>query len=657
MHNKYDMREEYDQYREALDELRQEAIDVGYDVGLIEEYAPRILKDHSGFLKAMGKDPEWKNISRRLNERARELGITAEELTPEMRADLIAQMVLGGPMGKGAPGATKKRQLEKIPPDLNRYYMDSNSALMSHIYGMVKAIEARKFFGKTPEYISQAKQGLHSAQARLRKELRKPEPDQNKIDNLESNIAAFQNTLDGFKYQRDFTDTIFGYVGDLVTSGEIDGKDQQALTDILNARFTEKGTHGLIQAYKNLSYIDTMGSPISALTQFGDQAWSWYENGFIRTLKGSYKSLRGKSKITKEDVGIERVAQELADPGTLANAVSKVFKAVGLEKMDTIGKETLMNGAFEKYQERARKEPDVLRRELEPIFEGETQSVIDDLVNGEITDNTKFLVYSKLLDYQPAALSEMPEQYLRAGNGRIFYMLKTFTLKQFDIFRNISYNKIKNGNRAEKIEGVRNLMKMGMLFVLANAGADEAKDFVLGRHTDLSDRATDNILRLFGVSKFITWQARTEGAGTALAKQILPPFKFINAATKDFNSAGDGKGFETLSSVPIVGKLAYWHMGRGTSKRGDLWDRRLSKEKKRLNKIKDRVERNPEERSKYAKDLAELKRINKFQSKLNDYRRRINRLKAREESKQIKLMIQNLEKRRTDLIKKYLGEN
>jgi hypothetical protein len=106
-----------------------------------------------------------------------------------------------------------------------------------------------------------------------------------------------------------------------------------------------------------------------------------------------------------------------------------------------------------------------------------------------------------------------------------------------------------------------------MMFVICNAGADYIKDFLLGRDTEPEDRLIDNILRLFGVSKYITWQARMEGIGTAVAKQILPPFKFINAFYKDVKSLGDGKGFETIQSIPLVGKLYYWWFGKGAKKK------------------------------------------------------------------------------------------
>ena len=56
----------------------------------------------------------------------------------------------------------------------------------------------------------------------------------------------------------------------------------------------------------------------------------------------------------------------------------------------------------------------------------------------------------------------MPSVYLEAGNGRIFYMLKTFTLKVFDVFRNEVFHKIRTGNKAEKIQGLKNLIRLSV---------------------------------------------------------------------------------------------------------------------------------------------------------------------------------------------------
>ena len=35
----------------------------------------------------------------------------------------------------------------------------------------------------------------------------------------------------------------------------------------------------------------------------------------------------------------------------------------------------------------------------------------------------------------PINSTEMPLKYLKHPNGRVFYMLKTFTIKQFDVMR------------------------------------------------------------------------------------------------------------------------------------------------------------------------------------------------------------------------------
>lgn len=705
--SKYDLRKEYDKHRNILDSLRKQAIDVGLDVGFIENYTPRVLKDSKGFLTALGKDPQWKVISRRLAERAKELGTTVEKMDVEQRADVVSSMLYGGSYGLGGVPSTKQRKLTKIPAELNKFYMDSDAALLSHIYSMRKAIEARKFFGKGPKIIADVKRKLTVATKEVNrfKELTEA---RNKelllqIDNLESkntltgkeqkelkrlnklslsfdnrrnkrlqalndDISDYKEIINKYKNQQDFTPHIGAYVSDLVINGEISGKDEQQLIDILTARFNEKGMYGAWKAYKEFSYIDTMGSITSALTQIQDLTWAAYEGGFLlglpRALKAAGKSAIGKSRITREDLGVTRLAEEFSDPGKLGKLLEKTFKWTGLTKMDAIGKEALLNTAFKKFQREAKTDPTKLKEKILPMFEGETDQVIKDLLSDKITDNVEFLVYNRMLDFQPMAMSEMPELYLKMRNGRIFYMLKTFTLKQFDIFRNEAIQKIASSDTKTKIEGFKNLAHLSALFVITGIAADEAKDFVLGRKTDIDDRVMDNILRLAGVSKFLTWKARTEGIGSALSRQILPPFKFFDSAAKDiygkYEEATTGKefkGYETLSSVPHFGKLSYWHAGRGESKRDDLWDKRLNKRKTELEDVKQGYESSDNKSeyiAKYRTELEELRLLKKFKVRINKIKVRINRLKSLEETANRKTLIADLQLKRTEMIKEFL---
>ncbi|RJR10437.1 hypothetical protein C4588_03265, partial [Candidatus Parcubacteria bacterium] len=657
LNEKYGMTKEYKAVREMLDRIRKEAIDVGYEVGEIEEYWPRVLKDQEGFLKAIDRGPERPEFTDALKKKAKDMGIEVWELDPMQRADIISNMILGKYYGIPGPGSVKQRFFDTIPVEFNRFYMDSDAALMNHLHSMRKRIEARKFFGKVPEKITTAKQRLRLAETKLRET---DKNDTDRVSDLESRIAEYRAVIEKYKNQNDFTDNIGSYIDELIVNGDIKPEQENTVKEILTARFNERGATGNWQAYKNFSYMDTMGSPISAITQIGDLAWSMYEGGVFPTVRNVFKSITNKSRITKEDVGVERIAQEFADSDTLSNAVSKVFKWVGLEKMDSIGKEALLNTAFEKFKQEAAKNPTSLKQKIRPIFENETGSVIQDLLNDDVTENVKRLVYGRLLDFQPVGLSEMPEKYLTAGNGRVFYMLKTFTLKQFDIFRREVYHDLKNGNAKQKAEAMKRFVYLSSLFVLANAGADELKDWLLGRNTDLSDRVVDNVLRLFGVSKFVTWKARTEGVGSAMTRQILPPFKFIDALTKDVVTAGDDKGLKTIESIPVVGKLAYWHMGRGANSENELWDTRLSKEKARLNKVEDRLERAKNKQQfieQNRSDLAARRKINKMQGKLNMYRKRINNLKKQEQTKEVVDRIEKLENTRTGMIKKYFGKD
>jgi hypothetical protein len=669
---KYGMTKEYVAAREVFDDLREKAWDVGLSIGKIEDYWTRRVKDLKGLYSEMGL--EQKGVyTQALDDRAKELDMEVSEMDDDVKANLIVNIILGGPKGLGGVSAAKKRKFRKVPARLNKYYYHSDTAAIMHIHEMQSAIEKRKFFGKIPEKVAEMRKQLNAAKTRVRnlnKEISATvdSAEQEKLKKRRNDwigrTKQLQVYLDKYAAQRDYKENIGIYIDELISNKQISYDQQNELNNILTARFHEKGTHGFWQLYKNFSYLDTMGSPVSALTQIGDSAWAMYSAGAFPGLKHAIKSIPPKKyknvKITREDVGVTHIAQEFADPGTLGKAVSWVFKAVGLEKIDAIGKEALLNASLEKYQKQAKANREKLATKLKPIFEGETDEVINDLLNDRITENVKYLVYSRLADFQPVALSEMPEFYLKAGNGRLFYMLKTFTIKQFDAFRNEGFQKIIDGtrNRDPRLikQGVVNLTRLAMFFVLANATADELKDLLLRRKTDLGDRVVDNVLRLAGSSKFITWKARTEGIGSALARQVLPPFKFIDSVSKDIYNAGDDKGLEVTGSVPLVGKLAYWHIGRGVSKREDLWDRRLRQEKSKFRKYKEMLDESDKPmaiRSKYRKELVRLKQIYALQGRLNSIRRRIKRL---EKTGAKKVLIQRLKEHRINLIKQFLNK-
>lgn len=705
---KYHMVEEWKAVRQVLDAIRADAIDVGFDVGYIEEYWPRKIKDVVGFLqatKAISNQPEFSNV---LKKQAEKIGLNTEEFIqqhPEVAADMISNMILNPSFGIGGPGNIQARKYNIIPPELTKFYMDSDAALMSYIYNMTKKIEARRFFGKVPTRIAKLKSDRTRKTNRV-KELqaiaersKTVNPEEyakvnSMIGDLSEDLIRIEQTLDEYKINdRDYTENIGAYVTEKMASKELNPDHEKTVKDILHARFNEHGTTGLVTAFKNASYIDVLGSPLAAITQIGDQAWAmyvaqvWTPRGFssyVKHLKkattGSFKESKyfsgvykmfGGSEITKEDLGIERIAQEFADGTTLSNAVSTVFKLVGLEKMDSIGKETLINVARDRYKAMVKTEDGRIKlmQKLRPIFGTQSDSVIQDLLADNPSDNIKVLLYHRVLDFHPIALSAMPEPYLNGGNGRVAYMLKTYTIQQFDVFRREAWHDMKNGykdgNKAQVIEGITNMIKLASLLTLANAGADELKDFMLGKETKFSDNVIENFLTLGGASRYIKMEISKDGLGSALSRQVLPPFKFLNSISKDAHEtyknyvSGDVSRFDharIIDSIPIAGKLYYWHYGRGAENKQSIVAQEFKSASKDAALFKKQLENSQDKRLFIQSNLDRFKQAKlqeNFQAALNRNKAVINKLEKIPSTENVQTRLGQLKAQREQILKRY----
>lgn len=523
------LEEQFKSVQNTLQALFARAKDSGLDMGFIENYFPRQVKDVKGMLKFFQKEETWPEMQKAIKKKEESLG---RKMTDEEKAEMLNTM-LRGFKGKGSkPGNVKQREISKVTPVLNKFYQDSPQALMNYIYRVNDFIEARRFFGKSAEGKEMSEKSLD--------------------------------------------DSIGGFVLDLLQSGDIKGTDAQDVSEILKARFAPKGTGKYVSSIKNISYLDTMGSVTSAITQIGDIAFSFYKSGFYKTGKALSKAVVGASEISREDIGIERIAEEFADKSKSAKAVETVFKLVGLSWMDRMGKETFINAEFDKLSDEAKNPSKKFTKQMKDVFGDEASQVTEDLKNKVASDNVKFLLFSELADFQPIALSEMPEKYLTSGNGRLLYMLKTYAIKQIDVFRNEVF--IDMGKRPA--EALGNLVRLSALVILANGTADVLKDIVLGRPLESDDeedylltKLVDNFIRLFGLSKYSLYKFKKDGVWEGITSIILPPiFSPVEKLAKDIGKSlkedGDFEPHqaEIIQSVPFLGKLYYWWFGGGRKK-------------------------------------------------------------------------------------------
>lgn len=514
---------DYATVMELLDDIYIRATDAGLDVGYLKDYFPRSVRDKLGLLKHFQGLAEWSHIAEFIREKERQIG---RRLTEDEKGAAIGEFLLRMRSGDlMIPGNVKERLITVITPELDQYYGDSLDSLVGYIGAMNEAIQTRVFFGKYANQFESMDQ----------------------VDNV-----------------------IGSYVLGLIQDKTISPLQEQELSAILKARFNQKGTHGFWTLAKNLSYIETMGSYISAITQIGDIAWSLYKNGFYRTSKALSQAITRTGLVKREDVGVTSMSEEFTEGGNLSKAVTWIFKNVGIDAIDMIGKETFLNASLAKLTEAAQSPSVELVNEINTIFGAESSQVLQDLKDKKYSENVRMLLFSELSNFQPISLSEMPELYLTSGNGRVFYMLKSYTLKQIDVFRREAFDKM--GKPETRVEGFKNMVKLAAALMLMNAGADVIKALILGRPIDPQDLFWDNLVRLLGFTKYNIYKFKEEGIVGGLAKVILPPL--FSSSTDLLDDIWDmfsddpaplGKQ-KSIQRIPFLGKIYYWRAGEGADK-------------------------------------------------------------------------------------------
>ncbi|HNF58742.1 MAG TPA: hypothetical protein PLN89_04140, partial [Elusimicrobiota bacterium] len=420
----YGLGAEYAKVRKTLDAIHARAKEVGYDVGYLEEYWPRVIKDQSGFLKEIQADKKWPDIEKLIETKEEEL---KRPLSEDEKVELINSYLRGYQNATIALARTpnmKTRDIEVIGPGLNQHFRRFDDAVLKYIESMNHAIEAKRFFGRGGKDFF--------------------------IDELDKSIG--------------------GYVLDMRAQGLLrDARDEKRLRDILQAYFRPESMHGAMAAYKNATVSMTIGNAVAALTQLQDLGTSIYRAP-VESVSALGRAVVGGSKITLEDIGIDQIGEELRDSRKSAMFTSKVLRLAGLGKLDKITAETFINAVIRKYQKQAQKPSTEFMDRIRNLVGPDTAKAIEDLKSGDITDLVKFIAFSEILGVQPKAMTELPLAYLSGGNSRIFYALKTFQIRQTDMFRQEIFKKMAEPGLKNKVIGTRRLITLIPALLLAGVG-------------------------------------------------------------------------------------------------------------------------------------------------------------------------------------------
>lgn len=507
--------------RKMGDDLKES----GHTFEKIGNYFPRLIKDLDGLQKSLGKEQQGL-ITAAKKRYATQKGVSVDKLTREEEAEVIDMLMRGQTFGlnkAGKAGFAKARTLT-LSDDQMKYYASPEESLAIYLRRAVNDIETRKFMGQ------------HGA------------------------FDEATGLLDSEK-------SIGKYVDDAMKAGRLRPEDEADMLEMLKSRFIggTQSPKALNATIRDLGYLGTIANPVSAVTQLGDLGTSGALNGFRNTMASLFQS----KDVGLMDIYIDEVSKELSEAslnGT-AKMLNKAMQKTGFRALDRLGKETYINAAFKNAKKMVKSEKGLakFKKKIGSTYGDETQALIKDLESGNITDTVKYYLFNELADVQPIALSEFPQGYLNNPNLRIMYMLKSFTLKQIDVFRRNVVQEYAKGN---KKEAVKNATLLAAYLSTANTGTQYAKDLILGRDIkaeDIPDRAMWNLLSVYGINRYTTDRYISNGDWKgAVYNTIAPATPIIDSVVglgtelvKD-----DPKLAKLVKPVPVVGNLYYnWFLG------------------------------------------------------------------------------------------------
>ena len=545
------MKQNFNVVKSTLDDLYNDSQNAGIVFDKIENYFPRQVKDLGKFRESLGME-DLSRLSQLENDYAKRLGLsTANDLSLAERSYVANQYARGfGLKAEGGPRFAKQRKISNLTEkQVLEFYEDPADALSLYIRGAVDKIEKYKFFGRNAV---KTKEGVF---------------------NVKNSIGAI--------------------IEEEKAAGRLNPLNEDQLVDLLQSRFIS-GDKQMRKGYgtlRDLGYMGTIANPYSAITQFGDLG----NSGALHGFRNTFAALFGTKDIKLIDVGIENMSKEFAEGNVrpTVKALNFLFDKTGFRAVDRLGKETLMNASFKKAikQVKTPKGEAAFRKQYKELY-GFQPKLLDDIVAdlkaGKVTDNTKFHAFNELADVQPITLSEMPQGYLDNPNGRLFYMLKSFTLKQIDVARRKVAQQWKKGN---KLEATKNATALVAYLSTFNLGTKLVKDIIVGRDINPDALPKQALYSFFGVygineydaNKYLSAGKLTEfgmqtiapampvldAVGTIAAESIRPAFERGGYRKTDFDDFSSA-----LRAIPGVGPIMYNWFGGGA----EQYNRRLRKE-------------------------------------------------------------------------------
>ena len=544
------MKRQFDDLRQTFDDLHELANDNGIDVPYREDYLPRIMKDYDGYRKHIGVDAD-SEITKAIKQayldknkvpQGGALPTNPKPLTQFEEREAIRKYLEGTKYTRrGAPGFTQSRVIDKIEDDILPFYGGLEENIQNYINNVTYRVAKNKFTGK--------------------------------VDGVEGYTELLSK---------------------LNQRGKVADADAVKINELIDARLSggEQSIGQVAQLYRDGMYLTSIGNPISTITQASEFMLNAYRNGTLNTLATAPKTFK-RAGITVKDLGLDDIAKEFSDPlsqsqkgkfGVAKEVTNKLLRktlgAVQFKRMDELMKESNLNGAFLKARKKVAnvrsKEYQDFAKEMSEYYGPETKKFLDALKRGDANDpNVKTYLFSQLAKTQPISLSEYSEFYLRNPGARPFYFLKSFALKQLETTRRDVTRKLASGNANEIRDGMRQGIRLSVLFGGGMTANNLFKDYLLDRDDkpgmtgdqvpkkeNVANAAADAILTLFGLSRYSVYRIKDDGL-YGVVDMFLPPkaTEVFELGKSSLSGDFDKAGRIIEKNIPIGGKIYSHHFG------------------------------------------------------------------------------------------------
>lgn len=532
----------FETVRGLLDEVYDDLADAGVPINKIDNYYPRQMKDLKGFYNSIGREAQ-EDYQKQLALYAKRKGFTDKTL-PNWEKANFTNMYLRGrvvdPAGR-VMGHAKARTVSKVTEGTQPFYHDPTDALTLYLIQATKTAEKYRFFGK------------------------------NKT--LKNGVLDVEDSVGALVADRNLSQDAISDLRELLSSRWIAG---------------EVSPHETLQKIRNIGYLSTLANPFSAAIQVADLGLAKFATrGDI--LPAMFKSLTGRTDVNLDDLGLGNLlVEELNSAATSVGNYAKVLnwgmKWGGFQKMDRFGKNTIIQAALkadQKAAQRGGKSLQQFRKKWQGVYGDEAESLIADLKDGVVSDNVKLHLWNRLSDVQPISLSEMPKKYLDAPNGRLFYSLKSFGLKQLDLLRREVGHRYAAGDK----RGAAKAATAYMAYVIPTGLAvNEIRELMQGREVlpeDIPDQAIDQLLRLAFMSQYSLEKIGTGGLVDSVSNIVAPPMNVFEDGARDaytiIRSWAEGDDIENIRSprnIPVIGKAIYNLLLGGNERANEFRERR-----------------------------------------------------------------------------------